>query len=128
MLHTKARDTAEASKRGEKLIKIKKFLIKILLAIDFYFSVEKSEAYEEPEVISQDKEEENTYEYKESDENGIFVAHELDDQNQNNHDDEYENDSFIIDDNGVTNDHDFTSSSASSLSGEDYQSHDEVSN
>ena len=102
--------------------------MKILLAIAFYFSVEKSEAYEEPEVISQDKEEENTYEYKESNENDIFVAHEMDNQNQNNHDDEYENDSFIIDDNGVTNDHDFTSSSASSLSGEDYQSHDEVSN
>ena len=47
---------------------------------------------------------------------------------QDDHDDEYENDSFIIEDNGGTNDGDLTSPSPSFMSGEGDQSQEEVSN
>ena len=84
----------------------------------------------EPDLSAKDRENQDTLEYEQEYENETFVNEEEEEENvdHENHEDEYENDSFIIDDNGGTGDGDLTSSSASSLSGEGYQSQDEVSN
>ena len=52
---------------------------------------------------------------------------EEDEQQQYDHEDEYENDSFIIEDNGGTTDGDLTSPSPSFMSGEGDQTQEEVS-
>ena len=86
--------------------------------------------YSEPDLSAKDRENQDTLEYEKEYENETFVNEEEEEENADhqNHRDEYENDSFIIDDNGGTGDGDLTSSSATSLSGEGYQSQDEVSN
>ena len=71
----------------------------------------------------------DTLDYEKEYENETFVNEGEEPENAHgNHKVEYENDSFIIDDNGGTGGGDLTSSSASSLSGEGYKSQDEVSN
>ena len=107
--------TPGGRKKGEKLDQI--------VFHSSFCSVDSSKLHEKQEGISQEQESKDIFEYDEKYENDDGEVHD-----ENNHDEEYENDSFIIDDNGVTNDHDLTSTSASSLSGEDYQSQDEVSN
>ena len=83
----------------------------------------------EPDLIAKDRENQDTLEYEKEYEDETFLNEEEEDENAHeNHEDEYENDSFIIDDNGGTGDGDLTSSSVSSLSGQGYQSQDEVSN
>ena len=84
----------------------------------------------EHDLSAEDRKNQDTLEYEKEYENETFVNEEEEEENvdHENHEDEYENDSFIIDDNGGNGDGDLTSSSASSLSGEGYQSQDEVSN
>ena len=86
--------------------------------------------YSEPDLSAKDRENQDTLEYEKEYENETFGNEEEEEENADHekHEDEYENDSFIIDDNGGTGDGDLTSSSASSLSGEGYESQDEVSN
>ena len=83
----------------------------------------------EHDLSAEDRKNQDTLEYEKEYEDETFVNEEEEDENAHeNHEDEYENDSFIIDDNGGTGDGDLTSSSASSLLGQGYQSQDEVSN
>ena len=84
----------------------------------------------EHDLSAEDRENQDTLEYEKEYVNETFGNEEEEEENADHekHEDEYENDSFIIDDNGGTGDGDLTSSFASSLSGEEYQSQDEVSN
>ena len=81
---------------------------------------------EEYALIDQEGENKNNI-VQENYEDESFVNEEEEEPHEDDHDDQYENDSFIIEDNGGTNDGDLTSPSASFMSGEGDQSQEEVS-
>ena len=82
---------------------------------------------EEYALIDKEGENKNNYENYEDESFANEEEEEEEEPHQDDHDDEYENDSFIIEDNGGTNDGDLTSPSPSFMSGEGDQTQEEVS-
>ena len=102
--------------------------------IFFFSNLEETPITPNVDMLTTEKEEKienkNKHEHEQEYENDSFMDEEVEEKHHNNDDDEdndYDNDSFIIEDDGGNNDGDLTESSASTLSGEEYQAGDEVS-